>query len=202
MPSCYRATSPDFLTSFKRQCNRKSTGQLGLRREEKSRHHRSSSVPKKFGEADRCSDPPRSATLDRIHACEQQALLAKMSTSSFSKDNVTDPLSANHPSNLLATIFWVAVSLMESDFEFEYQMALRLMNKLMANMSLDKQEDRERLEKLQGQLNWSSFTGLQQLLLKGFTSVSTTELTLQLFCQLTPVSRVPVVDTSQAIGTR
>uniref|UniRef100_A0A3Q1CCM8 Furry homolog a (Drosophila) n=1 Tax=Amphiprion ocellaris TaxID=80972 RepID=A0A3Q1CCM8_AMPOC len=195
-----RASSPDFLTSFKLLSNRKSTGQLNLRREERSRHQRSSSVPKKFGEADRWSDPPRSATLDRIQACEQQVLLAKIRSSSSSQDNITDPTSINHPTNLLATIFWVAVSLMESDFEFEYQMSLRLLNKLLANMSLDKQENRERLEKLQSQLRWSSFTGLQQLLLKGFTSVSTTDLTLQLFCQLTPVSRVPVVDTSQAIG--
>ncbi|XP_070825892.1 protein furry homolog isoform X5 [Chaetodon trifascialis] len=195
-----RASSPDFLTSFKLMSNRKSTGQLNLRREERSRHQRSSSVPKKFGEADRWSDPPRSATLDRIQASEQQALLAKTRSSSSSKDNMTDPTNINHPSNLLATIFWVAVSLMESDFEFEYQMSLRLLNKLLGHMSLDKAENREKLEKLQSQLQWSSFTGLQQLLLKGFTSVSTTDLTLQLFCQLTPVSRVPVVDTSQAIG--
>ncbi|KAK5904963.1 hypothetical protein CesoFtcFv8_006477 [Champsocephalus esox] len=195
-----RASSPDFLTSLKLLSNRKSTGQLNMRREERSRHQRSSSVPKKFGEADRCSDPPRSATLDRIQACEQQVLLAKMHSPSSSKDNINDPTNINHPSNLLATIFWVAVSLMESDFEFEYQMSLRLLNKLLGHMSLDKQENREKLEKVQSQLQWSSFTGLQQLLLKGFTSVSTTELTLQLFCQLTPVSRVPVVDTSQAIG--
>eukprot|EP00064_Thunnus_orientalis_P019416 superscaffoldBa00004853_g19534 len=195
-----RASSPDFLTSFKLMSNRKSTGQLNLRREERSRHQRSSSVPKKFGEADRWSDPPRSATLDRIQACEQQALLAKTRSTSSSKDNITDPTNINHPSNLLATIFWVAVSLMESDFEFEYQMSLRLLNKLLSHLSLDKQENREKLEKLQSQLKWSSFTGLQQLLLKGFTSVSTTDLTLQLFWQLTPVSRVPVVDTSQAKG--
>uniref|UniRef100_A0A3Q2PC68 FRY microtubule binding protein n=1 Tax=Fundulus heteroclitus TaxID=8078 RepID=A0A3Q2PC68_FUNHE len=195
-----RSSSPDFLTSFKQLSNRKSTGQLSLRREERTRHQRSSSVPKKFGEADRNSDPPRSATLDRIQACEQQVLLARMRSSSSSKDAAADPMSINHPSNLLATIFWVAVSLMESDFEFEYQMSLRLLNKLLTNMSLDKQENREKLEKLQSQLKWSSFTGLQQLLLKGFTSTSTTDLTLQLFCQLTPVSRVPVVDTSQAIG--
>ncbi|KAM7399056.1 hypothetical protein PAMP_018349 [Pampus punctatissimus] len=195
-----RASSPDFLTSFKLMSNRKSTGQLNLRREERSRHQRSSSVPKKFGEADRWSDPPRSATLDRIQACEQQALLAKTRSTSSSKDNITDPTNINHPSNLLATIFWVAVSLMESDFEFEYQMSLRLLNKLLSHLSLDKQENREKLEKLQSQLKWSSFSGLQQLLLKGFTSVSTTDLTLQLFWQLTPVSRVPVVDTSQAIG--
>lgn len=196
-----RASSPDFVTSLKLLSNRKSIGQLNLRRDEGSRHQRSSSVPKKFGEADRWSDPPRSATLDRIQACEQQILLANPRSSSSSKDNITDPTNINHPSNLLATIFWVAVSLMESDFEFEYQMALRLLNKLLSHMSLDKQENREKLEKLQNQLKWSTFTGLQQLLLKGFTSGPTTDLTLQLFCQLTPVSRVPVVDTSQAIGT-
>ncbi|KAM8854468.1 protein furry homolog isoform 2-T2 [Synchiropus picturatus] len=195
-----RASSPEFLSSLKLMSNRKSTGQINLRRQERTRHHRSSSVPKKFGEADRLSDPPRSATLDRIQACEQQLLSSKTRSPSSSKENIADPNSVNHPSNLLATIFWVAVSLMESDFEFEYQMSLRLLNKLLGHVSLDKQENREKLEKLQGQLNWSSFSGLQQLLLKGFTSLSTTDLTLQLFWQLTPVSRVPVVDTSQAIG--
>ncbi|XP_061916437.1 protein furry homolog isoform X4 [Entelurus aequoreus] len=196
-----RASSPDLLTTLKLMSNRKSTGQLCLRREERSRHQRSSSVPKKFGEADKWSDPPRSATLDRIQACEQQLLLGKSRSSpSSSKDNISDPSNVNHPSNLLATIFWVAVSLMESDFEFEYQMSLRLLNKLLGHVSLDKPENREKLEKLQCQLKWSSFTGLQQLLLKGFTSVATTDLTLQLFWQLTPVSRVSVVDTSQVIG--
>lgn len=89
---------------------------------------------------------------------------------------------------------------MESDFEFEYQMSLRLLSKLLAHLSLDRPENREKLEKLQTQLRWSSFCGLQHLLLKGFTSISNTELTLQLLCQLTPISRAPVVDTSQAIG--
>ncbi|KAM6961396.1 protein furry homolog [Aplochiton taeniatus] len=199
-----RASSPDFLTNGKLVSNRKSTGQINLIQgratAERSRHRRSYSVHRMFGEADRSSDLPRSATLDRIQACVQHSGLAKHRSPSSSKDNVTDPTHVNHPSNLLATIFWVAVSLMESDFEFEYQMALRLLNKLLAHVSLDKQENRDKLEKLQSQLKWSSFTGLQQLLLKGFTSVSTTDLTLQLFCQLTPVSRVPVVDTSQAIG--
>ncbi|KAJ8404719.1 hypothetical protein AAFF_G00335820 [Aldrovandia affinis] len=206
-----RATSPDFLTNGKLTLNRKSTGQLnvlqgggrGAGATEHSRHQRSYSVPKKFGQADRSSDPPRSATLDRIHACAQPGGLAKArspSSSCSSRDNVADPANANHPANLLATVFWVAVSLMESDFEFEYQMSLRLLHKLLTHMPLDRPENRERLEKLQAQLRWSGFTGLQQQLLKGFTSGPTADLTLQLFCQLTPVSRVPVVDTSQAIG--
>ncbi|XP_036381260.1 protein furry homolog isoform X2 [Megalops cyprinoides] len=211
MAALTRASSPDFLTNGKLTNNRKSTGQLnvppgaGGGTAERSRHQRSYSVPKKFGESgERSADPPRSATLDRIQACTQQAGLARTtrSSSSSSRDNsaVTDPAHASHPANLLATIFWVAVSLMESDFEFEYQMSLRLVHRLLARVPLDRPENRERLEKLQAQLRWSGFSGLQQLMLKGFTSPATVDLTLQLFCQLTPVSRVPVVDTSQAIG--
>lgn len=73
-------------------------------------------------------------------------------------------------------------------------------NLFISQVPLDRAENRERLEKLQAQLRWSGFSGIQQLLLKGFTSQATSDLTLQLFCQLTPVSRVPVVDSSQSIG--
>ncbi|CAL8347877.1 unnamed protein product [Arctogadus glacialis] len=208
-----RASSPDFLGGggggggARLMSNRKSTGQLNPRRSDRSRHQRSSSVPKKFGEADRsCSDPPRSATMDRLQACFAHGgggggpAKPAHSPLSSSADNLHDPSHANHPSNLLATIFWAGVSLMESDFEFEYQMSLRLLSKLLAQVCLEQPESREKLEKMQEQLRWSSFRGLQQLLLKGFTSPSTTELTLHIFCQLTPVCRVAVVDASQTIG--
>ncbi|XP_030648105.1 protein furry homolog [Chanos chanos] len=212
MAALTRTSSPDFLVTGKLNSNRKSTGQLNLLQggdggtAERSRHQRSYSVPKKFGESgELLSDPPRSATLDRIQACTQQGLArsARSSSSSSTRADtsaITDPSHASHPANLLSTIFWVAVSLMESDFEFEYQMSLRLVHKLLAKVPLDQPENRERLEKLQAQLRWSGFPGLQQLLLKGFTSPATSDLTLQLFCQLTPVSRVAVIDSSQAIG--
>ncbi|KAM9456433.1 protein furry homolog isoform 6-T6 [Clarias gariepinus] len=210
MAALTRCSSPDFLVSGKLGCNRKSTGQLNVTQDtaERNRHQRSYSVPKKFGESGEhsSSDPPRSATLDRIQACTQQGLDRSARTASSTSarvDGLVNPAElshASHPANLLATVFWVAVSLMESDFEFEYQMALRLMHKLLARVPLEQPENRERLDKLQAQLRWSGFSGLQQLLLKGFTSPATNDLTLQLFCQLTPVSRVPVVDISQAIG--
>uniref|UniRef100_A0A8I3PFK7 FRY microtubule binding protein n=1 Tax=Canis lupus familiaris TaxID=9615 RepID=A0A8I3PFK7_CANLF len=204
-----RSSSPDLSSSTKLTASRKSTGQLNVNpgtasgnttTTERSRHQRSFSVPKKFGVVDRSSDPPRSATLDRIQACTQQGLSSKTRSSSSLKDSLSDPSHINHPTNLLATIFWVTVALMESDFEFEYLMALRLLNRLLAHMPLDKVENREKLEKLQAQLKWSDFSGLQQLLLKGFTSLTTTDLTLQLFSLLTPVSKVSMVDSSQAIG--
>uniref|UniRef100_A0A8C7KZT8 FRY microtubule binding protein n=1 Tax=Oncorhynchus kisutch TaxID=8019 RepID=A0A8C7KZT8_ONCKI len=219
MAALTRTSSPDFLTNEKleKQFNRKSTGQLNLPgvglsglSAERSRHQRSYSVPKKFGESGNQShDPPRSATLDRIQACTNHGLgrpgrsihASSASTNRIDPSVLSDPAHVSHPSSLLATVFWVAVSLMESDFEFEYQMSLRLLNRnSISQVPLDRAENRERLEKLQAQLRWSGFSGLQQLLLKGFTSQTTSDLTLQLFCQLTPVSRVPVVDTSQAIG--
>lgn len=204
--SC-RASSPDLPSSGKLTLNRKSTSQLDLipgsgMTSERIRHQRSYSVPKRFGEVERSSEVPRSATLDRIHHHQSNFSKLQSLSSSSSRDNVvsTDPANANHPRNLLATIFWAVVSLMESDFEFEYHMSLRLLGKLLGHISLDKQEYKEKLEKIQIQLKWKEFSGLQQLLLKGFTSANTTELTLELFSQLTPVSRLPVVDTSQAIG--
>lgn len=73
-----RTSSPDFVTSDKLM-NRKSTGQLnfpgpGFAGLSSQRHQRSYSVPKKFGECSNLSsDPPRSATLDRIQARNQDS---------------------------------------------------------------------------------------------------------------------------------
>lgn len=186
------------MSNGKLTSSRKSTGELnqipGLSTLESIRHQRSYSVPKKFDVAEQFARVPRSATLDCGGHSQQGQSPAP------SADSLSSPASISHPSNLLATIFWAAVSLMESDFELEYQMSLRLLSKLLAPLPLDRPETQEKLERLQTQLSWSGFSGLQTLLLKGLTSPTNTELTLQLLCQLTPVSRASVVDTSQAIG--
>lgn len=129
--------------------NRKSTGQLnfpgpGLVGLSSQRHQRSFSVPKKFGECGyQAFDPPRSATLERIQACNGHGL-ARMgrtpgsctsSTNRIDPSVLSDPAHVSHPSSILATVFWVAVSLMESDFEFEYQMSLRLVHKLLSKVT-------------------------------------------------------------------
>lgn len=63
--------------------NRKSTGQLnfpgpGFVGLSSQRHQRSYSVPKKFGECGhQPNDPPRSATLDRIQARQEDSCLAR-----------------------------------------------------------------------------------------------------------------------------
>ncbi|XP_066533696.1 protein furry homolog-like isoform X2 [Hoplias malabaricus] len=104
------------------------------------------------------------------------------------------------PTNLMATVFWIAASLLESDYEFEYLLALRLLNRLLAHLPLEKADSRERLEKVQAKLRWYNFPGLLQLFLKGFTSAATQELTIHLLSKLISVSRHTLVDPSQVAG--
>ncbi|XP_067086162.1 protein furry homolog-like isoform X6 [Osmerus mordax] len=104
------------------------------------------------------------------------------------------------PSNLMATVFWIAASLLESDYEFEYLLALRLLNKLLVQLPLERADSRQRLERLQALLKWYTFPGLLQLFLKGFTSASTQELSIHLLSRLVSVSRHTLVDPSQVAG--
>ncbi|KAF6717358.1 furry-like protein [Oryzias melastigma] len=183
MAALTRTSSPDFVTSDKLM-NRKSTGMLnfpgpGFAGLSSQRHQRSYSVPKKFGEyGSLTSDPPR---LQQPRSCpkSKNPRILHILPNRIDPSVLSDPAHVSHPSSILATVFWVAVSLMESDFEFEYQMSLRLVHKLLSKVPLDRAENRERLEKLQAQMGWSGFSGIQQLLLKGFTSQATSDLTLQ-----------------------
>lgn len=63
------------------------------------------------------------------------------STNRIDPSVLSDPAHVSHPSTILATVFWVAVSLMESDFEFEYQMSLRLVHKLLSKVDEMKRID-------------------------------------------------------------
>lgn len=103
-------------------------------------------------------------------------------------------------SNLMATVFWIATSLLESDYEFEYLLALRLLNKLLSQLPLDQADSRERLDKVLAKLKWYTFPGLLQLFLKGFTSASTQELTIHLLSKLISVSKHTLIDPSQVAG--
>uniref|UniRef100_S4R679 Uncharacterized protein n=1 Tax=Petromyzon marinus TaxID=7757 RepID=S4R679_PETMA len=108
------------------------------------------------------------------------------------------------PLALLTVMFWGASALLESDYESEYLMGLRLLERLLGHaLPLDDGASSkvwERLEKALAQLRWAGFPGLQLLLLKGLTSQATVELTTRLLSRLTPVSRVAVIDASQATG--
>ncbi|XP_065113196.1 protein furry homolog-like isoform X3 [Paramisgurnus dabryanus] len=211
-------TSHDPLHGTKFANNRKSTGQLNLSSgsylHAHYSHTRSNSLRASLiGE--RLGDRRRSNTLDvadRLGGSHGN-LARTRSLSSLREGEVRcdgggggagvgsgEMVPPTDPTNLLATVFWIATSLLESDYEFEYLLALRLLNRLLAQMPLEKEDSREKLERVQAKLKWYNFPGLLTLFLKGFTSASTQELTIHLLSKLITVSRHTLIDPSQLAG--
>lgn len=58
------------------------------------------------------------------------------------------------------------MSLLESDYEHEFLLALRLLSRVLHRLPLDRPDARDKVEKLQTQLRWSAFPGVHALLLK------------------------------------
>ncbi|XP_054994083.1 protein furry homolog-like isoform X3 [Sorex araneus] len=199
----------DPVMGNKYAANRKSTGQLNLSTSPiysssylgYTSNVRSNSLRLSLI-GDRRGDRRRSNTLDimdgRIN--HSGSLARTRSLSSLREKGMYDVQPPTEPASLMATIFWIAASLLESDYEYEYLLALRLLNKLLIHLPLDKSESREKIETVQSKLKWTNFPGLQQLFLKGFTSVSTQEMTVHLLSKLTAVSKHTLVDPAQLAG--
>ncbi|CAG9770963.1 unnamed protein product [Ceutorhynchus assimilis] len=101
---------------------------------------------------------------------------------------------------ILAQLFWLAVSLLESDYEHEFSLAVQLLTRVMHRLPLDRPDARDKVEKLQQQLRWNSFPGVHALLLKGCTHPNIYEPTVELLSQFTPLLNFVVVDASQSIA--
>lgn len=99
---------------------------------------------------------------------------------------------------ILAQLFWLSVSLLESDYEHEFLLALRLLTRVLHRLPLDRPDARDKVEKLQQQLKWAGYPGVHALLLKGCTYASTYEGTITLLSQLAPLLTLPVCDPTQS----
>ncbi|RWS16502.1 protein furry-like protein [Dinothrombium tinctorium] len=103
--------------------------------------------------------------------------------------------------SLLAQFFWIAIAMLETDYEHEFLLALGLLDKILNKFSLEKNECREKVDKIMMQLKWPHFPGLHALLLKGCTSNATFEPTMRLLHRLTPYLEFPVVDPSESVNS-
>uniref|UniRef100_A0AAQ5ZZ30 Furry homolog, like n=1 Tax=Amphiprion ocellaris TaxID=80972 RepID=A0AAQ5ZZ30_AMPOC len=200
-----QTSARDHLLGPKFAANRKSTGQLNLNSGGLYHyvHTRSNSLRASLM-SERKSDRRRSNTLDiadRLGGSHGNlARTRSLSSLGGGGSPGGEAIPPVDPSNLMATVFWIAASLLESDYEFEYLLALRLLNKLLGQLPLERADSRERLETVQAKLKWYNFPGLLQLFLKGFTSASTQELTIHLLSKLISVSRQTLVDPTQVAG--
>ncbi|RWS21464.1 Protein furry-like protein, partial [Leptotrombidium deliense] len=129
------------------------------------------------------SNLERSRSAQSIKALEEQYLTPEDRTS------------------LLAQFFWIAVAMLESDYEHEFLLALRLLDKVLLKLSFEKNDCQEKVEKIMMQLKWPHFPGIHALLLKGCTSTATYEPTMALLHKLTPLLEFPVVDPSESVNS-
>lgn len=101
---------------------------------------------------------------------------------------------------VLGQLFWLAVSLLESDYEHEFLLASRLLSRVLRRLPLDRPDTRDKVDKLAVQLRTPSFPGVHALLLKGCTNPVTYEHVVPLLSQLTPLLDLLVVDPSESLA--
>ena len=102
--------------------------------------------------------------------------------------------------NILVQLFWICVAVLESDYEHEFILGLRLLDRVLSKLPLDRPDTREKVEKILSGLKWPNFPGLHSLLLKGCTHPNTYEPTIAIISRLTAQLDFTVVDPTQSLG--
>ncbi|KAI5637017.1 protein furry [Phthorimaea operculella] len=97
---------------------------------------------------------------------------------------------------ILATLFWVGASLLESDYDHEFLLGVRLLARVMARLPLDRPDARERLDRTQAHTSPS----LHALLLKGCTHPNTYEPVVGVLADMIPLLELPVIDPTQSLA--
>ncbi|XP_075990403.1 microtubule binding protein furry isoform X9 [Anticarsia gemmatalis] len=97
---------------------------------------------------------------------------------------------------ILATLFWVGASLLESDYEHEFLLGVRLLSRVMSRLPLDRPDARERLDRTQAHTSPS----LHALLLKGCTHPNTYEPVVGVLVDMIPLLELPVIDPTQSVA--
>lgn len=121
----------------------------------------------------------------------RSALSLKMADEQFAQEDKT---------TLLAQFFWIAVSLLDSDYEHEFLLALRLLERVLSKQPLEHADFLEKAENIQHQMKWSNFPGVHALLLKGCTCPAAFDQTVVVLSMLTQHLDVAVVDPSEMLG--
>nr|XP_039267750.1 LOW QUALITY PROTEIN: protein furry homolog [Styela clava] len=92
-----------------------------------------------------------------------------------------------------AQIFWIGVALLESDYEHEFLIAVQLIEKVLSHLPLQEAESRSLIERYVTQIKWTSFHGIQNMLLKGLTSSVTYNATFNILSSFTTLSNFSLI---------
>ncbi|KAK6976868.1 protein furry, partial [Biomphalaria glabrata] len=101
---------------------------------------------------------------------------------------------------LVTQMFWITVSLLESDYEYEFTLAVRLLDKILCHLQPERPECRDKLDKVLNQIKWPNFPGVYILLMKGCTSHMAAESTWALLSKIILCVNSPIIDPSGHLG--
>ena len=102
--------------------------------------------------------------------------------------------------DMLTQLFWTSVSLMLSDYEIEFSLALRLFDRVTSKLDFKSDFTFTRLEVIRLKSKWESFPGVLRVLLKGLSLTNTTYSTRRLISKLSPFVRRGVIDPTGSSG--
>ncbi|KAJ6218921.1 hypothetical protein RDWZM_004733 [Blomia tropicalis] len=134
----------------------------------------------------------------RLRDSQDYYLSEGKETSSITANDSFYHLTLDDKISILAQFFWIAVTLLESDYEHEFALSLRLLDKVLSKISLEDPECQEKIEKIFVHFKWHNFPGVHALLLKGLASGTNYEPTIQLLHKLTPLLKIPVIDPTKS----
>lgn len=133
-------------------------------------------------------------------ATENQHPIMAQSRSSTQPLKVLDQNNADDKLSIVSQLFWIAVSMLESDYEYEFYLAIRLLDKILKHLQLKRADCQEKLQKILQQIKWNNFPGVQNQLLKGCTSPTLTEPTWLLLSKLILFINAPIMDPQGLFG--
>ncbi|XP_022832694.1 protein furry isoform X5 [Spodoptera litura] len=168
-------------------------------------HTRSTSYSVSYCLRKNNAPPPSSdkqAHVERARPCSEAAkgVCSNLcrSRSAQSLKLLGDSATQDDKLTILATLFWVGASLLESDYEHEFLLGVRLLARVMSRLPLDRPDARERLDRTQAHATPSP--SLHALLLKGCTHPNTYEPVVGVLVDMIPLLELQVIDPTQSLA--
>ncbi|UJR37705.1 hypothetical protein I4U23_030400, partial [Adineta vaga] len=146
------------------------------------------------------------STLTRSHSAQnvgqQQIFFPNHSLNNGTSTNTNDvqtlAASIDDAKTVLAQLFWIGICLLESDYEYEFTLSVKLLTTIINKIQLNTSDYIERIMNILKTIKWQQFPGVQSLVLKGCTSSITFESTITLISCLTNILTLPFISTNKS----
>lgn len=120
------------------------------------------------------------------------------SMSTNKNDVQTLAASIDDAKTVLAQLFWIGLCLLESDYEYEFTLAVELLTTIITKVELNMYDYVDRIMNILKTIKWQQFPGVQALVFKGCTSTITFEPTMKLISCLTNMLTLPYISNNNS----